>query len=378
MTPEEKAKAYDEAIKKATALYKTSEPMSGCNVIIETLFPELKESEDEKIRKALISVLTSDFEKDATIYGITVEEIIAWLEKQGDYANFRDKAQVGDRITKNEDGVLVNISQLERVAKPSEKQCEQQASYTTIVETGDGGINALVTGELPTDGCDDEQKLADKVEPFDKYEGLTDFERTLADICIGWIGEELGWKQYIKDNADVLLKIAIKKFNSVQDAPFEQKPEENKGNLRGISSNWSENDEEALEMAIIALEDMYDDDTPNTTYGGHYMPFDKAANQLKSLRPQNTYNPYKAVVESIAAMVEKYAPFDSNLQDFYDNVKVKCKDAKEYDKMFPQAQWKPSELQIEALESATANCAYSEYQDCLRELIGQLKKLKEW
>lgn len=60
----------------------------------------------------------------------------------------------------------------------------------------------------------------------DKYEGLTDFERTLADICIGWIGEELGWKQYIKDNADVLLKIAVKKFNSVQDVPFEQKSTE--------------------------------------------------------------------------------------------------------------------------------------------------------
>ena len=39
--------------------------------------------------------------------------------------------------------------------------------------------------------------------------------------------------------------------------------------------------------------------------------------------------------------------------------------------------WKPSDEQIEALESATENCAYSDYQDCLRELIGQLKKLKE-
>ena len=38
--------------------------------------------------------------------------------------------------------------------------------------------------------------------------------------------------------------------------------------------------------------------------------------------------------------------------------------------------WKPSEEQMKALESATENCAYSEYQDCLRELIGQLKKLK--
>ncbi|MBR5395751.1 MAG: hypothetical protein IK144_11845 [Bacteroidaceae bacterium] len=42
------------------------------------------------------------------------------------------------------------------------KQGEQKASYTTIVETGDGGINALVTRELPTDG---EQNPTDKVEP---------------------------------------------------------------------------------------------------------------------------------------------------------------------------------------------------------------------
>ena len=40
-----------------------------------------------------------------------------------------------------------------------------------------------------------------------------------------------------------------------------------------------------------------------------------------------------------------------------------------------RAVWKPSEEQIEALESAMENCAYSEYQDCLKELIVQLKKL---
>jgi len=72
----------------------------------------------------------------------------------------------------------------------------------------------------------------------DKYKGLTDFERTLADICIGWIGEEPGWKQYIKDNADVLLKIAIEKFNSVQDTLFKQKPD------------WSEEDEKILNNLI--------------------------------------------------------------------------------------------------------------------------------
>lgn len=88
-----------------------------------------------------------------------------------------------------------------------------------------------------------EQMANDEVEPFDKYEGLTDFERTLADICIGWIGEELGWKQYIKDNADVLLKIAIKKFNSVQDVPFEQNPA------------WSEDDENRMNNLCHFLEE---------------------------------------------------------------------------------------------------------------------------
>ena len=37
---------------------------------------------------------------------------------------------------------------------------------------------------------------------------------------------------------------------------------------------------------------------------------------------------------------------------------------------------KVSDLQIEALESAAQNCAYSEYKDCLQELTIQLKKLK--
>ena len=168
----------------------------------EAFFPELAESKDERIRKAIINVFSThkDYEM---FFGASVEDIRTWLEKQG----------------------------------------EQKASYTTIVETGNGGINALVTREL-SNSCDYEEKPADKVEPFDKYEGLTDFERTLADTCIGWIGEELGWKQYIKDNADVLLKIAVEKFNSVQDVPFEQKPA------------WSEEDEVKINRIVACLENL--------------------------------------------------------------------------------------------------------------------------
>ena len=37
---------------------------------------------------------------------------------------------------------------------------------------------------------------------------MTEFENALADICRGWIGEELGWKDYIIKNSFPLLEIA--------------------------------------------------------------------------------------------------------------------------------------------------------------------------
>ena len=60
----------------------------------------------------------------------------------------------------------------------------------------------------------------------DDKHNLTEFECVLLDICRGWIGEEVGWKEYIKDNADVLIKIVIKKLHSLQDVPLVQKPAE--------------------------------------------------------------------------------------------------------------------------------------------------------
>ena len=120
-TIEEKAKAYDEAIKKAAALYKASEPMSGCNVIIETLFPEIKESEDEKIRKSLI-ILLQHFCKGYRVPGlefpVSYKDMLAWLEKQGE----QEKDILEDAILDgNEDGLIA-----ETIRYKHEKQSEQK------------------------------------------------------------------------------------------------------------------------------------------------------------------------------------------------------------------------------------------------------------
>lgn len=111
---QEKATRYDEALKEAVIAHKDED--RHLKATLERIFPELKESEDEKwIPKEIIKYLKEkgDFRSCW----------IAWLEKQGEHANFLSKIQAGDKVTRNEDGVLVNLSQLNRVAK---KQCEQK------------------------------------------------------------------------------------------------------------------------------------------------------------------------------------------------------------------------------------------------------------
>ena len=126
MTQEEKAKAYDEVIERAkkVLLDCTSEEQK----VVEYITPELKESEDERIRKWIIGVL-STYEHDKDLRNAA----IAWLEKQAEHKKFRDSIQVGDKVTKNEDGVLVNLSQLKRVAKKDEKQSEEIIPLEEII-----------------------------------------------------------------------------------------------------------------------------------------------------------------------------------------------------------------------------------------------------
>lgn len=55
MTLEEKAKAYDEALERAVEFHKDTD--RHLKATIERIFPELKESKDERIRKRLIDCL---------------------------------------------------------------------------------------------------------------------------------------------------------------------------------------------------------------------------------------------------------------------------------------------------------------------------------
>ena len=99
MTDKEKAKAYDEALKKASAAHKDED--RHLKATLERIFHELNEDKDEKIKNAILNHLKKmcgNCQYD--VCGVHVEDAIDWLEKQG--KNSADKIEprfkVGDWI----------------------------------------------------------------------------------------------------------------------------------------------------------------------------------------------------------------------------------------------------------------------------------------
>lgn len=79
----------EEKLKAAKRLYQTAN--SDQKYVLESLFPELKESEGEKIRKTLIEYFDA-YPKD--YYGaLKKSHIIAWLEKQGGITKLSEEKQ---------------------------------------------------------------------------------------------------------------------------------------------------------------------------------------------------------------------------------------------------------------------------------------------
>ena len=144
--------------------------------------------------------------------------------------------------------------------------------------------------------------------------------------------------------------------------------------LSEMKSSWSEEDEDVIGMAIIALEDMYDEDAPNTTYGGYNLPFNKAAERLKSLKDrvipqlkQEWSEEDDDIIEEIEAIIDAYV-----LEEYNPKVLIDwCKSLKD------RYTWKPSKGQLECLSYAIDK-AEKDYSPLTNNRIYlTLKTLKE-
>ena len=73
-------KKYKEALERARSMYESKDDAELASFI----FPELRESEDERIRMALCDIVRDMpyMETELRAHGLTAEQVLAWLEKQ--------------------------------------------------------------------------------------------------------------------------------------------------------------------------------------------------------------------------------------------------------------------------------------------------------
>ena len=136
-----------------------------------------KESEDERIRQELITFVKGSIQDEESEQRKTY---LAWLEKQGEHKRFRDSILVGDNVTKNEDGYIVNLSQLRRVAKRDADMLEKQGG--TDNSPLEGSTNFVMT---------DSNKKTDKQNPEEFIEANTEWSNALQE---GFINVDMARK----------------------------------------------------------------------------------------------------------------------------------------------------------------------------------------
>ena len=205
---------YKEKLEEAKRLYESA------NVdqkhVIETLFPELKESEEERIRKALINYLITDEDNGVSKVGqIPIDNVIAWLEKQGKqkptlpkwkYKNdntplLRDSLILNKYgcVAKSPSGAFVNdvwVIDYDELAKLPKEELEKQGEQETLCDK--------CRKEHPSHSCQDITELGrcaveHEQETDNSYcqENCKGFQETGRCFCDG---ECKAKKEYIEQN----------------------------------------------------------------------------------------------------------------------------------------------------------------------------------
>ena len=203
---------------------------------IFTLFPELKESEDEKIRKFLVELVSNDKENNYRglyeDWKIDFDNVLAWLEKQKEQKDFQTKVEqrmeyLWDKLpdahrveegncTPEEWKTLGSYMELEmNFDKDSEEQKEQEKCPEYCVRS-----HCI--------GCSIYEKRKEQ-KSVEKENTLTDFEKVLNIFLFDFANspiEDCEPKEYIKKHSAEILKAAYKELNAkLQQDIFEAKQE---------------------------------------------------------------------------------------------------------------------------------------------------------
>ena len=164
----EKAKAYDEAIERAKKIYG--------NGIIERIFPELKEGDDERIKKNCIHFLELQKQHHAATFEI--EECIAWLEKQGKQLADKNKPrfEVGDWV------VFITSESVYQVEK------KENYEYTLRHILGGSLCLSFSNEKLIREWTIQDAKDGDVISFYSEYKGNKMFQIGIVEKYVGKYG----------------------------------------------------------------------------------------------------------------------------------------------------------------------------------------------
>lgn len=346
MTTEEKAKTYNEALSRAKhfltniGVPSDEDAIDAVKRMSEYIFPELKESEDERIRKEIIESIKGDMvmrtSKDK-------ELAIAWLEKQKPVVT--PKFRIGDKVKK---GYLtftiedINGTSYKMVAydKNGHKGC------TEFVTIGNEDKYELV-----------EQKPATKPEIGQNLQDNS-FRKMLEKKirC-----EDCTIKTLNCQNFPCILRDGADDSAVFRKDPIEQKPAESFVTEHGkyyycIKDYWSGGNKRASKGDVV-----------QALRGMSMMGLEDAS---------EFFLPVNHIEQKPAEWSEK----DSNmLQSILDEYKSMTKEKRDWLKsLHPQKQWKPSEEQMELFKSILEYHGHNfsaKGQETMEQIYNGLKQL---
>ena len=356
---------------------------------ISTKFPELKEYGDERIREAIRYAIGQSTHSDGTlINGVSSEEALNWLEKQGNNINCIYDKELSELlhivICRYINDPDISYSERENVSKKIlpyiellEKQGKQKPVWS---EEDEGFLNLLLaiftithpndvfsTVDMPVfkGKCVTSDRiivwlksLKDRVQPQPKQEwkqentdDLTDFENSMMHIGESFFGQHAGLDpndtNVIKEQANLLLELVPNK-------------------------EWGEEDEDLLKCTINNLTEL------EQRFGKDYGKVGECINWIK----QRHWKKSLKTVDLENSLCD--------IQDGYSDTSYEYRVLGEAIEFIRGTDpWKPSDEQMDAVKSAALDVAKfssrseqlmlenEPYYKALVSLYNDLKKLRE-
>lgn len=407
---------YEIAIKKAKEELKTCGSLD-CDAArqIFRLFPELKESEDDKIRKAILELVK---QSSHILNPMNQKSMISWLEKQ----DLKKHEEELENAYKCADEVQYRRG-YEDAKREFKKQSEQKSTdkiepkfkngqwivwqdkYYKVYDNGCGYELVDQNGLSKSLGYENINKnthlwnIAKDAKDGDvllfegNYNSIVLFQgigingkerinyHCKCDLgnysfgiqgdvaCLGTVDKDAEhYHPATKEQCDIL-------FQKMKEAGYEWNAEKKELKKIEQKSAWSEEDEDALDIAIRIIQNGGDD-------CAGILDSNKVLDWLKSLKERVQPQPKKEWSEEDETKIVKLKSFIAQCNGFNKENRNKVFDL--IDSIKSGCTWKPSDEQMRALNYVVNLMASSEsptendyYYNVFKAMRTQLKKLKE-